>query len=431
MTQTGDASIDPDRAAEVRNAMTDKLRADGVITSTVVEQAFRTVPRHLFVPENTPLDVAYNTDDSVTIKTDLDGAVMSSTSAPFIQARMIEQAELRSGMTVLEIGSGGYNAALLAEVVGPEGRVVSVDIDPEVTGRARALLAATGYGERVTVVQADAEQAVAWLEEPVDAIIVTVGAWDLAPAWLEQVSQGGTVVVPLRMNGVTRSIAFRRSGDHWVSKSVAVCGFVPMQGAGAHDDRVFLLPDGRGRHVRLRFDGDAPQDMSVLDGVLATGRTEAWSGVTIRRGISFADLYLWFAGFLPGFCKVAADEGTELAADRKGWFPFGVVHGDSFAYLAVRPTLDGAEVEFGARAYGVHGRQAAAVMVDQIQAWDRLARGGPAPVFTYWPAGTHRSQRSGRTAELEKTHGLVTISWPPAATVNNGQDVLHISQDKE
>jgi protein-L-isoaspartate(D-aspartate) O-methyltransferase len=182
--------------------------------------------------------------------------------------------------------------------------------------------------------------------------------------------------------------------------------------------------------VKLRFDSAVPQDMSLLDGVLATERTEMWSGVAVQHGVSFADLYLWFAGFLPGFCKVAADDGTELAADRKGWFPFGMVRDDSFAYLAVRPTLDGVGVEFGARAYGAHGQQAAAVMVEQIQAWDRYARGGPAPVFAYWPAGTDRPRSGEPTAVLEKTHGLVTISWPSAAD-GNGQDALPSSKDEE
>ena len=60
-----------------------------------MERAFRAVPRHLFVPEDTPLEVAYNAADSVAIKRDRDGVIISSTSAPFIQARMIEQAGLR------------------------------------------------------------------------------------------------------------------------------------------------------------------------------------------------------------------------------------------------------------------------------------------------------------------------------------------------
>ncbi|MGH3899601.1 MAG: methyltransferase, FxLD system [Pseudonocardiaceae bacterium] len=416
MTQTVDTSADSERAAQVRNALTDQLLANGMITSPVVERAFRTVLRHAFVLEGTPLEVAYNADDSVTTKTDEYGVVISSISAPFIQARMIEQAAVRPGMSVLELGSGGYNAALLAEVVGPQGRVVSVDIDPEVTDRASSLLDAAGYGGRVTVVLADAGQGVPEIG-PVDAILVTVGAWDIPPAWLDQLAEDGTIVVPLRMNGITRSIALRRDGDHLVSASAEVCGFVAMQGSGAHDERVFLLPDAQGRTVKLRFDDGAPQDLSLLDGVLATERTEVWSGITVKHGVSFADLHLWFAGFLPGFCKLAVDQGTEMAQEVMGktWFPFGVVRGDSFAYLAARPTLEGAGIEFGARAYGASGEAAATAMVEQIQAWDGAARSGAAPTFAYWPTGSDRTRIPEGAAVLPKVHGLVTISWPAAS----------------
>ncbi len=414
MIQIVDTTAGPDPATEIRNALTDQLLSTGMITSPVVERAFRTVPRHRFVPEGTPLDVAYNADDSVAIKRDADGVIISSISAPFIQARMIEQAGLGPGMRVIEIGSGGCNAALLAEVVGPFGLVVSIDIDPEVTDRAHMLLEQNGYGDRVRVVQADAEDGVPGLDDHVDAVIVTVGAWDLAPAWRTHLSPGGTIVVPLGMNGITRSIGFRRDGDHLVSTSAEVCGFVPMQGAGSHDERIFLLPDGHGHHVRLRFDGEPPQDMGRLDGVLATPRAEQWSGITIRHGVSFADLHLWFACFLPGFCRLAADEGTDLASNRKSWFPFGAVRSDSFAYLAVRPALEGAGVEFGARAYGSHGEAAAAALVEQIQAWDHQARSGPDPTFAYWPAGTAHPPANADTAVLPKTHGTVTISWPRA-----------------
>ncbi|WP_284740308.1 methyltransferase, FxLD system [Amycolatopsis sp. RTGN1] len=401
-------------AAELRDALVDTLLANKMITSPLVARAFRTVPRHLFVAEGTPLDVTYNVDNSVAIKRDPDGVIISSISAAYIQARMIEQATLDQGMSVLEIGSGGFNAALLAEIVGPDGRVVSVDIDSEVTDRARALLDATGYGNQVDVVLADAENPLPGLDESFDAILVTAGAWDLAPAWLEHLSEGGTIVVPLRMNGITRVIGFRREGDHLVSGSSEVAGFVPMQGEGARDERVFLLHDRNGHHVKLRFEGDVPAGLDLLDGVLATERTEAWSGVTIKHGVSFVDLHLWLAVFLPGFCKLAVDEGTDLAAERKGWFPFGAVHGDSFAYLAVRPLLEGGGAEFGARAYGTHGEAAATAMVDQIQAWDHQARDRE-PTFAYWPTGSDRPEFGKDTAVLVKTHGVATISWSPAA----------------
>ncbi len=411
MTRVVDMSEDSDRATEIRNALTDKLCADGMITSAVVERAFRTVPRHAFVPAGTPLEVTYNADDSVATKRDEHGVIISSISAPFIQARMIEQAELAPGMSVLEIGSGGYNAALLAEVVGPDGRVVSVDIDPEVTDRASALLDATGYGGRVAVVLGDAEHPVPGFDA-FDRIIVTVGAWDIPPAWLEHLAADGRLVVPLQMNGITRVIAFRREGDHLVSTSAEVAGFVAMQGDGEHPERVFVLPDAQGRSVKLRFDEGAPGDPHLLDGVLATKRTAVWSGVVIGYGVSFADLHLWLAGFLPGFCRLTVDEGTELDRERGSWFPFGVVRGDSFAYLAIRPASDGTGVEFGARAYGAHGEVAATAMVEQIQAWDHHARRGPAPTFAFRPTGSDRTQIPENVAVFEKTHGLITISWP-------------------
>lgn len=398
-------------AVELRDALVNELRSTGRITSEAVEAAFRTVPRHEFAAPGTPLEEVYAVDNPMATKRDAQGVTVSSISSTYIQARMIEQAQLRPGATVLEIGSGGFNAALLAEVVGQDGRVVSVDIDTEVVERARALLEASGYGGRVTVVQGDAEHG---LPEtgPFDAIIVTVGAWDIPPAWRYQLAADGRLVVPLRMNGVTRTIGFRREGDHLMSTSSEVAGFVPMQGDGEHADEVVRLTDARGQDVKLRFDNAVPEDPSRLERVLTTGRVEVWSGVTIENGVSFADLHLWFASFLPGFCRLVADEGTELARERKRWFPFGAVGGDSLAYLAVRPALDGAGAEFGARGHGRHAEDAAAAIVEQVQAWDRQARRGPAPTFAFWPAGSDLSQLPTGAAVLEKAHGVVTIVWP-------------------
>jgi len=119
----------------------EQLRAHGKITSRAVEAAFRTVARERFLPADVPLEVAYGVDNSVVTKRDQYGVAVSSVFAAYIQARMLEQADVRPGHRVLEIDSGGLNAALIAEIVGPEGRVVSMDIDPEVIHRAAALLA--------------------------------------------------------------------------------------------------------------------------------------------------------------------------------------------------------------------------------------------------------------------------------------------------
>jgi protein-L-isoaspartate(D-aspartate) O-methyltransferase len=408
-----------DEATEYRNGMTDRLITDGLISSPVVAAAFRTVPRHEFVPPGTPLELAYCASESVPVKTDEHGVVISSVSAPFVHAQMIGQAGIGPGMRVLEIGSGGCQAAILAEVTGPDGYVVSVDIDPEVIGNAAGMLKATGYADRVTLLLGDAEDGVAE-HAPYDAVLVTAGAWDIAPAWTAQLKPGGRLVAPLRMNSITRSIAWSQVQDHLVSTSAEVCGFVPMQGVGGHAERAFVLPGPDGQ-VTLRFEDRPPKKPSLLDGVLGAERTEAWSGVTVRHGVSFADLHLWLAGFLPGFCRVSADDGA-LAGERPGkdWFPFGTIgeDGGSFAYLAVRPALDGAGVEFGARAYGRHGLEAAGALVSPVQAWDRHGREVSPDAFAFWPAGAG-APLPDRTAVFPKAHGTVTISWPSGAADSN------------
>ncbi|MEU5398243.1 hypothetical protein ABZ348_02935 [Streptomyces sp. NPDC005963] len=72
------------------------------------------------------------------------GGPLSSVSAPWLVAMMLERLQIRPGDRVLEVGSGGYNAALLCHLVGPDGAVISRDIDPDVIERAERCLAVAG-----------------------------------------------------------------------------------------------------------------------------------------------------------------------------------------------------------------------------------------------------------------------------------------------
>ncbi|MEU3185146.1 hypothetical protein ABZ707_13230 [Streptomyces sp. NPDC006923] len=189
---------------QLRDEMVGSLVKLGAVRSERVEAAFRTVPRHLATPD---VDVAktYRVEDAVITKTDADGVQLSSVSAPRIQAMQIEQAGIGPGMRVLEIGSGGVNAAYLAEIVGEDGLVVTADIDHEVTERAERFLASTGYGSRTHVVTGDGELGVPE-HAPYDRILVTVQAADIPPAWTEQLVDGGRLVVPLRMRGTSAGL---------------------------------------------------------------------------------------------------------------------------------------------------------------------------------------------------------------------------------
>jgi len=144
-----------DELEQLRERLATRVVADTRIGSERVAAALHAVPRHLFLPEQRP-EVAYQNDAIVT-KRDETGQPISSSSQPTIMAIMLDQLDLAPGQRVLEIGAGtGYNAALISHVVGPSGEVTSVDIDPDLVGRAREHLVAAGFRD-VTVVWADAD----------------------------------------------------------------------------------------------------------------------------------------------------------------------------------------------------------------------------------------------------------------------------------
>ena len=223
----------------LRQAMVDRLREMGTARSDAVIAALSRELRHLFGPGE-PLHKAYAAQGTLLTKSNEQGEAVSTVSAPHIQAMMLEQADIRQGMRVLEIGSGGYNAALIAELVGPTGQVTTVDIDPEVVTRARDCLTAAGY-HAVNVVEAGAEHGVP-RHAPFDRIIVTVAAWDLPRAWWEQLVEGGRIVVPLLLRSPMRSVVFQRDGDHMVSQGYELPSAPATQSSLASPGKYTALP---------------------------------------------------------------------------------------------------------------------------------------------------------------------------------------------
>ena len=167
-----------------------------------VLDTMRSLPRHLFVPDADLIE-AY-AEEAVITKRAADGAALSCASVPGVVAMMLDQLDVRPGDHILEVGAGtGYNAALMAELAGPTGQVTTVDIDPEVTARARQALEAAGY-ERVQVVTGDGQLG-APERAPFQRLIVTVGFRGICRrAWWRQLAQGGRMVVPLRWRGQAR-----------------------------------------------------------------------------------------------------------------------------------------------------------------------------------------------------------------------------------
>ena len=124
-----------------RRALVGTLRAAGLLRSARVAAAMEAVPREVFVP-GVPLAEVYRPSDAIVTKR-VDGVSVSSASAPEVVAVMLEQLDPRPGDRVLEIGAGtGYNAALLAHLVGETGQVVTLDIDADLVEGAREHLSA-------------------------------------------------------------------------------------------------------------------------------------------------------------------------------------------------------------------------------------------------------------------------------------------------
>lgn len=163
---------------QLHHALVDQLIKNGAISTAAVEAAFRAVARHLFLP-HVPPEHVYQ-DQAIPTKYE-DGRATSSSSQPSITAIMLEQLALTPGRRVLEIGAGtGYNAALMAHIVGDTGHVVTVDVEADLVTQAQEHLTTGGFS-RVTVVQGDGAFGYP-PGAPYDCIILTVGAWDIAPA---------------------------------------------------------------------------------------------------------------------------------------------------------------------------------------------------------------------------------------------------------
>lgn len=168
-------------------------------------------------------------DDAVTTQLK-DGMVpTSSSSAPWLMARMIGALRLEPGMRVLEIGTGtGYNAACLA-ALGAD--VVTVEIDEAIAGRARDSLRAAGF-PGVTVLVGDGEHG-APDHAPFDRVLATAAARSVPYAWVRQTEEHGLIVVPYTGPG-HRGGLFVLTVSQGVAtgKAEGDAAFMPMRGHG-------------------------------------------------------------------------------------------------------------------------------------------------------------------------------------------------------
>ena len=202
---------EPQSAAELV-----QLLARSGITDRRVLEAVGAVPRDRFVPlhliEKAWWDVALPIGARQTI------------SQPYVVAFMTEALDVAGGMRVLEIGTGsGYQAAILARLARD---VYSVERIAELGERARKILAELGI-TNVHVRIGDGR--LGWPEAaPFDRIIVTAAADAPPPALLDQLAEGGIMVIPLQDGGAESLVRLRRQGGKIVRERLLEVRFVPL-----------------------------------------------------------------------------------------------------------------------------------------------------------------------------------------------------------
>jgi protein-L-isoaspartate(D-aspartate) O-methyltransferase len=361
----------------LRDQLVEHLSANGQIESAAVAQAFRDVPRHVFLPG---VDrAAVYTDEAFPTKRDQHGRPISSSSQPAIMAVMLEQLAVAPGHHVLEIGAGtGYNAALLDRLVGSIGSVTTVDIDEDLVVGAREHLAAAHASRRVEVVHGDG--GLGWPDRaPYDRIIVTVGAWDIPPAWTEQLARHGRLVLPLSLRTVQQSVAFEPVASHLTSVSIRGCGFMPMRGAFAGPETVITLDAETG----LLLDDGGPRDLDIaaLRTAVRNGGKDIPSGVHVTREDLWGGLSLWLTLHNSDVCRLiavgaAADEGVVPALITKPGLSVtpALLGHDSLAAL-VRLDGDGSQrFELGVRPLGDDATPLAQRLLGRIRRWEAQGR---------------------------------------------------------
>ncbi|MFJ6670870.1 ATP-grasp peptide maturase system methyltransferase [Actinosynnema sp. NPDC091369] len=301
-----------DVAADLRARLAESLVAAGVLRDPQWVDAFRQVPRHVFLPgffaprpdgawepvtDRHPDHLALVYRDEVCV-TQLDnddrawqqalatgavpGVPTSSSSMPTIMAIMLEALAVAPGDRVLEVGTGtGYNAALLCHALG-DARVTTIDVDPGVLARAEARLAAAGH--QPTCVAGDGEQGYA-PRAPYDRVLGTCAVSRVPTAWPAQTAPGGVIVTTLN----------RAIGAGLVRLTVR---------DGLATGRV--LPED-GRFMPLRAHRQAWADEALVAALTAEPTTSRTTLLSSRAVLDPAGGFEFFAGLALAEVAVAGD----------------------------------------------------------------------------------------------------------------------------
>jgi protein-L-isoaspartate(D-aspartate) O-methyltransferase len=233
-----------DDVATIRAWYAEDLRLrTPVLRNPSVVEAYAAVPRERFlgpgpwrILSDNRTDVPFETPDAAPhwvyhdVLVAIDPARALNNGMPSFWAHNFDHLDLRRGERVLQVGAGtGYYSALLAEMVGPQGRVIAVEYDADLAARARANLEPW---RQVAVVAGDGRT-----HDPgeVDAVVAFAGSTHPAELWLARLADGGRLLMPLTAEN-WRGFMLRavRHGDAYDAAAIGGVGIFPC--AGGRDE---------------------------------------------------------------------------------------------------------------------------------------------------------------------------------------------------
>jgi protein-L-isoaspartate(D-aspartate) O-methyltransferase len=265
-----------DRIAERRRTYAAETARRAGVRDARIEAAFAAVPREHFAGPP-PWRIggggffgSASSDDPARLYEDvliaIDAKRGINNGQPSLHAQCIDALNLSAGETVLQIGAGaGYYTAILAELVGPEGRVIAYEIEPDIAKRAAANLA------HYPQVEVRARSGVEDLPSA-DAIYVNAAASHPLRAWLDALNTRGRLIFPLqaaRSTGAMLMVTRPERGDAWPARFLMGVVFILCEGAqnpamARKLDEAFRRGGSQGvRSLRL---GDAPRRSDWLRG---------------------------------------------------------------------------------------------------------------------------------------------------------------------